>query len=316
MASAPACFCRRARFVLKNMNNKLIKIAIVGVGHWGKKLLKEFDKQAEVVWCCHRGSAESVKFLAENYPNIKTTTSLEDILNDSSVEAVVVATPTNTHFDIAQKVIMANKHLFLEKPGCSKPSELKQLCEETEKRKLIFAVGYEFVHHPALKKIKELIKLEDIKGLCFEWHKWGTFEAPIVPHLLSHDISIIKSLGINSLKPKNYRGQKIISDVDIIEVEFENDKNIPITNYINRASTLKNKNITIIGADRSYIWNNDNLFKIEPGKQTYSSINMVKNSSLAEEIKDFLESIKGTKKLLCDGRFALDIWEVVGKIIN
>lgn len=292
------------------------KIAIIGIGRWGKNLLKEFNEQAEVVWVCHKGSVESDKFLTQNYPNIKRTTSLEDVLNDSSIEAVVVATPTQTHFKIAQKIIQSNKHLFLEKPGCSKHSELEEICGEMEKRKLVFSVGYEFVHHPALVKIKELIKKDNIEGLHFEWNKWGTFEAPIVPHLLSHDISIIKSLGVNSLLPKNFKSQKMISKADIIRVEFDNDKNIVITSYINRASVNKNKNIIIIGAKESYIWNNDNLFKIDAKNKTFSPIDTVKNNPVAEEIKDFLESIKGNKKPLSDGNFALEIWKILDKIPN
>jgi len=293
---------------------KKTKTAVVGVGRWGKNLLKEFDKQTEVIWCCHKNSIDSISFLAENYPNIKTTSSLEDILNDSSVEAVVVATPTKTHFEIAKKILEKNKHLFLEKPGCSKVSELGQLSKEAEKRDITFAVGYEFAHHPALKKIKELIKLENIKSIFFEWNKWGTFEDPIIPHLLSHDISIIKTLGIDYLNQKNYREQKIISKADIIEVTLENNKNIQITSYINRVSVSKNKRITFVGVSESYIWNNDNLFKIDIKNQTYLPINIGKSSSVAEEMKDFLESIKKNKKPLIDGKFALDVWETINKI--
>lgn len=292
------------------------KIALVGIGRWGKNLLKEFNEQAEVVWVCHKDSVESDKFLTQNYPNIKSTTLLEDVLDDPLIEAVVVATPTSTHFDIAKKVILSNKHLFLEKPGCLKSSELEEIYEKMEKRKLVFAVGYEFIHHPALKKIKELIRADNIEALFFEWNKWGTFEAPIVPHLLSHDISIIKSLGINSIIPRDFENQKMISEADIIRVKFDNDKNIVITSYINRISINENKNIVITGTKESYIWNNNNLFKIDAKNKTFSPIDTVKNNPVTEEIKDFLESIKGNKKPLSDGNFALEVWKVLDKLPN
>lgn len=290
-----------------------IKIAIVGIGRWGQNLLREFDKQGDVVWICHKNSPNSLEII-KKYPNIKPTTNLEDILNDKSVEAVVVATPTITHFEIAKKILEADKHLFLEKPGCSKPQELKELCEEAEKRKLFFFVGYEFVYHPALKKLKELIKTEDIDAIHFEWNKWGTFNTSAVSNLLSHEISIIKSFGIDSLNPKNYYHQKVISETDIIKINFENDKNIFISSNINRASSVKNKNVTIVGKEKSYVWNNDDLFLIEPKDQKLTPISLENNNSVAEEIKYFLDNIKENKNSETNGQFALSIWETLNKI--
>lgn len=291
-----------------------MKIAIVGIGHWGKNLLREFDKQAEVIWVCHKDSLDSIKFLKENYPNIKSTNSLEEILRDPVIMAVVVATPTSTHFEIAQKVLTSNKHLFLEKPGCSNSSELEVLVKEAQKRNLKFAVGYEFVHHPALKKIRELIKIENMQSLRFEWDKWGTFKAPIVSNLLSHDISIIKSMGINSLILKKCRKQKILSATDIIDIEFENDENIHINSHVNRVSINKNKSALFIGKEKSYIWNNDNLFEINAAEQTFSPIEIGNANSVAEEIKDFLESIEKNKTPLTDGTFSLAVWQILNEI--
>src|SRR5882724_6338045 len=166
------------------MEEKKTHIALIGVGLWGKNLLKEFSAHTDVTWVCHKGSGESATFLTENYPNIPSTTSYADILNDSSVEAVVVATPTVTHFEIGMAVLQANKHLFLEKPGCTQSHELEQLCVEAEKRNLVFTVGYEFVHHPARKKISELIGSEAVRNIHAEWFKWGTFADSAIPHLL------------------------------------------------------------------------------------------------------------------------------------
>ena len=241
---------------------------------------------------------------------------MKDVLNDTSIEAVAVATPTITHFEIAKKVLEAGKHLFLEKPGCSNSRQLEQLCEKSEKIKLVFAVGYEFAHHPVLKKIKELVEIENVKEIIFEWNKWSTFKSPIISHLLSHEISIIKSLGINSLSPKNYQKRKVISEADIIKLEFKSDKDIKITSCINRISPNKNKTVTVVGGKESYVWNNNNLYKIDIKKQILLPIHIDTRTAVSLEIEDFFISIRENKKPLTSGRFALDIWETLNKIGN
>lgn len=295
---------------------KKIKIGIVGTGKWGKNLLKEFNEQAEVVMVCHKGSAESDKFLNQNYPNIKSATLLEDVLNDPSIEAVAVATPTQTHFEIALQVLMADKHLFLEKPGTSSSNELEKLCKEAEKQKSVFAVGYEFVHHPVLKKIKELLITTELRGIYFEWSKWGSFGNPVISNLISHDISVIKALGIDSLNLKNYFEQKVISDGDITRLEFEASNNILITSYINRVSNNKNKSITFVGNEKSYLWDNNDLFEIDYKKQMTGPISISNISSVSQEITDFLNSIEEKRTPLTDGKFALEIWRIMERIKN
>src|SRR5437868_5512719 len=113
-----------------------MKVAIIGTGRWGKVLLGEISKLAEVKYQCDS------KF------------DLSQVWNDPEIKAVFVATPTSTHFEIANKVLDSGKHLFLEKPGTTNSADLGKLVEKAEEKKLKFAVGYEFPHHPAVQKLK------------------------------------------------------------------------------------------------------------------------------------------------------------------
>jgi predicted dehydrogenase len=292
------------------------KIPIVGIGRWGKNLLKEFSFQADVTYACHKGSDDSVKFLSENYPNTKATTSLDEMLSDASVEAVIVATPTPTHFEIGLKVLESGKHLFLEKPGTTKSGELEKLCEKAEKSGLVFAVGYEFVHHPALKKIKELMPTNKIQNIRTEWFKWGTFADHAVPHLLSHELSILKTLGAEHIEPGGFRHYKVISDSDIVETEFD-CKNFSTSCMINRASIDKRKTVTVLGDGKGYIWNNNELFEINFDIDSISVVEIEKTSAVAEEAKDFLCAISEKREPRTSGRFALDIYkaiEIIGRL--
>ncbi|MFZ3019971.1 MAG: Gfo/Idh/MocA family oxidoreductase [Minisyncoccia bacterium] len=295
------------------MSNKP-KIAIVGVGRWGKNLLKELDKQADVIWACHGGSEESKKFLVENYPAIKETDNLQDIINDSFVESVIVATPTNTHFDIATKILDSGKNLFLEKPATTNSTLLETLMNKAGDKNLKFVVGYEFPHHPIAKKIKELIANKNVTSMHFEWNKWGAFYDDAVPHLLSHDISIIKYFGIKEVKFISHKRTKVISDSDIIETEFLGNKKTYIKSYINRVSTDKRKVITVVLEDKSYIWNNDDLFEINTETNTSNKIDVEHMAPTTLEIEDFLHSIKENAKPLTDGEFALEVYEIIEQV--
>jgi len=290
------------------------KIAIIGIGKWGKNLLKEYAVQADVTWCAYKGDLQTKNFLEEFYPMIHITTSYEDIFNDPAVEAIVVATPTSTHFEIGKKVLEAGKHLFLEKPGCSDSSELEKLCEEAEKNDLIFTVGYEFVHHSAWQKIRELIPTKNIRSIHMEWFKWGTFSESTITNLLCHDISLLKCYTPDVI-PKNISLTEVISDSDIIHITF-NCSPFTSTSYINRVSPEKKKTITVVSDELTLIWNNNELFSIDAGENKLVPIEIDAQSAIHFEIKDFLQSITEKKKPRTDCRFALEVFKTTEKLID
>lgn len=294
--------------------DKKFKVAIAGLGRWGSSLIYEFSKQSEIGYLLYKNSEKTRKFIEENHPSIPATQSLEEILADKTINAMIIATPTDTHFEIALKSLNANKHVFLEKPGGTKSSELEKLCKVAEENNLKLAIGYKFVHHPVLKKIIEVINIKDIKSIFFEWNKWGTFEDHSVSNLLSHEISILNAIGFDSLSVKNYFQQAIISNSDIVDITFENEKQIPITCHINRVSKIKYKRITFVGSSENYIWSDNNLYLING--TSYSMMRVEQTTAVTEEIKDFFKCISENTNPLVDGRFALKVFKIVNQILN
>ena len=102
-------------------------IAIVGLGLWGKNLLKEFSKIGDVTICCTRGNRQNVKWLKHNYPKVKHTKNFNDIIKDKKTNVVVIATPINTHFSLVSKALKSGKHVFVEKTITEKVSEAIEL---------------------------------------------------------------------------------------------------------------------------------------------------------------------------------------------
>jgi len=94
----------------------MIKIGIVGVGYWGPNLLRNFSAQSNaIVRRVVDTRQEKLQFVQKNYPHILTSLHFDDLLNDPEIDALVIATPVFTHFDLAQKALQKNKHVLLEK---------------------------------------------------------------------------------------------------------------------------------------------------------------------------------------------------------
>ncbi len=276
----------------------MTKTAIIGVGRWGKVLLGELSKLAEVKYQCD------------------SKTDLGPVFADPEIEAVFIATPTETHFDIATRALEVGKHVFLEKPGTTSSADLEKLVKLAETKNLKFAVGYEFIHHPAIQKLKELLAGKNIKSLHFEWHKWGTFKDDAVMHLLCHDISVLKYLGFEGLSPTNYQETRVISDTDVISVKFENTRGVHVKSIINRVSPIKQRTLTVLLDQGGYVWSNNDLFKINLGTQALDKIDLPEITPVAAELNDFLSAIKENREPQSNGDFALEVYKVIERVLT
>lgn len=291
----------------------MLKTAFIGVGNWGKRLLEEYSVYTEVVWCMHKNNPSTHDFINKNYPSVKQTSVLQDILNDQSIDIVVVATPTDTHFDIAKNIIESGKHLFLEKPGGTSSTQLQTLHTLAKEHNVSFMVNYEFVYHPVWQYIQKNFG-NDITAIHSEWFKWGSFKEPSTTNLLCHDISIIKSTH-NTITPIVARTHPVISTSDILFVEYCNKK-IRATSYINRVHTDKHKTITLSTTQGNFIWHNDTLFRTTPQNEYLEIPILDKSSAIQNSIKHFIHAVTHKKPIFTDGLFAFEVMCDIEKVIS
>lgn len=284
------------------------KVALIGAGNWGKKLLKELSDLAEVKSVVAKGNPDTISFIKENFPFIKLSSDINDVLNDDEISSVFVATPTNTHHEIALKILFANKHLFLEKPGGESFKELSEISSTAKEKNLTFALGYEFIHHPALQKIIDEVGDKKIEYVNMEWFKWGTFRDAIPAHLLSHEVSIIKYLTKRNVVISNFEQYGAVSGSDISYCKMRSDE-ISINSIINRVSPEKRKTITVKCGNTSYIWSNNDLFVIKNEK--LEKIDTGSDSPVRLEIVDFFEAIEKRTEPKANGTFALEVFQTI-----
>src|SRR4051812_37821769 len=137
----------------------MINIGIVGYGYWGPNLVRNFMETpgAEVVAVADLDTAK-LAVVKRRFPAVDITTEYRDLLANPRIDAIAIATPVSTHFDIALAALRAGKHVWLEKPMTESSRQARQLVDEAHRRNLVLLVDHTFIYTGAVQKMAALIK--------------------------------------------------------------------------------------------------------------------------------------------------------------
>ena len=140
-----------------------VSVGVVGLGYWGPNLARNFDRlgETELQWVCD-ASDDALARVGAQFPSTKTTTSLDDLLNDDGLDAVVIATPVPLHADLAMRVLEAGKHCFVEKPLAQSVADAERVVEAAERAGKVLMVGHLLEYHPGVRKLKEVAGSGDL----------------------------------------------------------------------------------------------------------------------------------------------------------
>lgn len=291
-----------------------LQIGIIGIGNWGKKLFREFSTMTEIVTCISTGSKENIKWIKENYPTTKISNSISDILDDKKISAVVIATPINTHYELAKKILESNKHVFVEKPMTKTVTQANELVQIAKNKKLCLCVGHVFLHSEIFQQIKKINKRESIKYMNFEWKKFGTFKENIFENLLSHDLSINLELFGIPKQVKLISKSSWITNSDIVSILLDYGKNKKSEIHINRLSNFKKKTVTIFTKKNLYVWDGDQLFKLNKKTKSFNLYYQSKKTPLFLECKTFVSDINKKTSKIESAILAKHITTIISKI--
>jgi predicted dehydrogenase len=175
-----------------------VNVAVVGLGYWGPNLVRNLYEleAAELAAVCDTRQ-ESLDGIRRRFPTIQRTTSYAAILADRSIEAVVVATPISTHYDLASAALRAGKHVFVEKPLAESAAQAVELAALARERGLVLMPGHTFLYSPAVTMIRSIIEsgeLGDIYFVSTSRVNLGLHQsdASVVWDLAPHDFSILR----------------------------------------------------------------------------------------------------------------------------
>ncbi|MQY76138.1 MAG: oxidoreductase [Spirochaeta sp.] len=308
-------------------------ICVVGAGRWGKnhiKTLDDLDCLAGIV----EADSDTRNVFKEKYPEVKTFATVRDAIKED-FDGFTVATPAETHFEIAEFIINHKKHVLVEKPLTLKASEARRLKELAEENKVNLMVGHLLLFHPAIRKIKELIKKGKIGKLEYIYSNrlnLGTVrtEENILWSFAPHDISVFQYF-IGSLPTE------IVSRGGVFLQPHNHDSSMTILTYpdnivghifVSWLHPFKEHRMVVIGSKGMFSYEDSsddkNILFYEKGIDWIQGepikrdgptevIPYEKKMPLTEELKYFAAHTNGDPVKTADAQNGVEVLEILEK---
>ena len=247
------------------MITKELRFGVIGWGYWGPKLARNLDSLSHAaVTMVADADAHRLTKLKVNQPWIHTTTHIEDIFR-SDVDAIVIATPVITHFQLAREALLHGKHVLVEKPLTANVTEAEELIALAQEQQRILMVGHTFEYNPAVNELRKLVQSGELgKIYCIEAERvnLGLFrnDINVIWDLAPHDISIL--LYLLGKKPEKIKVQahahvqSNIEDVAHLDLEFADGMNAHI--HVSWLHPCKIRRVTVIGDARMVVYDDTN----------------------------------------------------------
>jgi predicted dehydrogenase len=177
----------------------MLKVGVIGYGYWGPNLVRNFveSEQTEVTRVCDLNS-KRLGLVKARYPSIQITTDPYALIQSPDVDAVAVATPVFSHFELAMASLRAGKHVFVEKPLAASSTQAAQLIEEADKKHVTLMVDHTFVYTSAVRKIRELV----LNGELGQPYYYDSVRINL--GLFQHDVNVIWDLAVHDLSILQY----------------------------------------------------------------------------------------------------------------
>lgn len=270
----------------------MINVGLIGVGYWGPNLAKSFEltQNATIKWLCDLNK-EQLQRIANRYPDARATFDLQDIINDSSVDAVAISTPAGSHFKIALQMLEAGKHVLVEKPITVDSQQASRLTELAERKGLTLMVGHVFEYNSTIRFLKEIIRsgeLGEVYYLNFERTNLGPVRTDVnaLWDLATHDIYIMNFLLDATPINVTANGQSYLNPEveDAIYATFGYEGGIMAHVSASWLNPRKVRKIIVVGSKKMAVW--DDLDLNQP-IQVYD-----KYVGLSQDIPDTFEAYK------------------------
>lgn len=239
-----------------------IKIGIIGFGHWGPNLARNFSqtKEASVKYIVDLDD-NRLKTAQQLYPNAALTKNYKEAIADKEVDAIVIATPVSTHFRFAFEALEQGKHVLIEKPITSSSEEARKLIEMASEKKRVLVVDHTFEYSSPVEKIKQYIssgEIGDVFSISMSRLNLGLFQKDInvIWDLCPHDISILLRLleqmpiSVNAVGTDHV--QKGVEDDCHVFLNFAN--NITASMHVSWLDPCKVRRIVIVGSKKMILY--------------------------------------------------------------
>ena len=243
----------------------MTRLAHVGVGGWGKNVLRVAGELADLAWICDTDEAAREQF-ADRYPQARLTASVGEVLADDTVAAVLIATPVPTHHELARQALAAGKHVFVEKPPAMRGEEMEELVALARSGGRVLMPGHLLLYHPAVRKLKELVDGGDLGDvLCIYGNRqnlgvirsrenalWslGVHDLSVILWLLGEEPDTVVAHGRDFLQPG-------VEDVVFCYLRFPSGRVAHM--HLSWLDPHKMRKITVVGREKMAVFDDMEL---------------------------------------------------------
>ena len=309
------------------------KISLIGAGYWGKnhlRVLKELDLLHSVV----EPSEEIRRERQKDFPEVIFFSEGSKVVADKKISAVVIAAPAKLHYQLAKKYLLAGKDVFVEKPLSLSAKEGEELVNIAKDNDRILMVGHILHYHPAVKKIKELLKNGEIGELRYIYSNrlnMGKFriEENVLWSFAPHDISLILSLVEAEVTNIDSFGSSFITpgiyDTTLTILNFQNGTRAHI--FVSWLHPFKEQKLVVVGSEKMLVFEDTSEEKLKlykhkikyngnipiAEKVPYEVVSFEDEEPLKNEIWEFVKSMENRTNPLTDGEEGLRTLKVLEK---
>jgi predicted dehydrogenase len=235
-----------------------VRIGVAGLGYWGPNLARNFAaiEGCDLAWCCD-GSAAARERWAPTFPGARFTPDLDDLLADDRLDAIALATPVSTHGELAERVLQAGKHCFVEKPLAQSVTDAERAVAAAAESGRLLMVGHLLEYHPGVARLKEIAKSGELGGIHYVYTKrlnLGVLRADenALWSLGAHDVSVVLFLADEEPSEVEARGESYmrpgIEDVVFCFLRFPSGLAAHL--HLSWLDPHKERRLTVVGSRR------------------------------------------------------------------
>lgn len=318
----------------------MIKIGVIGYGYWGPNLVRNFSESGLAdVRMVSDLRTERLNQARVRYPSIRTTERYLDLLEDSSLNAVAIATPVSSHFNLAMAALRAGKHVLVEKPFTATAEQGGRLIEEAERRNLTLMVDHTFLFTPAVRKIKDLVATGELGSLYY----YDSVRVNL--GLFQHDVNVLWDLAVHDLSIMDFllgKQPQAVSATGVAHVVAQPEDVAYLTCYfadniiahfhVNWLAPVKIRRTLIGGSQKMVVYDDlepsekvkvydkgitvsepDGVYKMMVGYRTGDmwAPQLAMTEALGVEARHFIECIQSGAKPLTDGQSGLNVVRIL-----
>ena len=319
----------------------MLTVAVIGCGYWGPNFIRNFTQFPSVrMKTAVDLNKERLRHISQLYPSVHTTTNLDEVVDDSEIDAVLVATPVSSHHPITKRCLLAGKHVLVEKPMAASVAEAEELKTLAEDRGLTLMAGHTFLYTAAVNKMKELIssgELGHIYYISTTRVNLGLFQEDInvIWDLAPHDVSILNYVLDSEPETVGAQGQSYIQsgieDVAFLHLTYPGD--IIAHTHVSWLNPDKIRRTVVVGSKKMLVYDDvsmqekirvfDKGVTVQPHYDTFGEFQLSyrfgdiytprldDNEPLKNECQHFVQCITKREKPRSNGEAGLAVVRVM-----